>query len=69
MISEFQKEYRWLSNFWPCLIEFEGKIYPSVEHAYQAAKCCPNDWDRHQILHAKTPGDAKRFGKRARSKY
>ena len=38
MISKFDGEYRWLSNFWPCQIEYEGLVYPSVEHAYQAAK-------------------------------
>jgi|688.fasta_scaffold1143784_1 ribA/ribD-fused uncharacterized protein len=42
MISEFQGEYRFLSNFWPCVIELdiEGKhyIFPSSEHAYQASK-------------------------------
>lgn len=27
-----------LSNFWPCKIEVEGKLYPSVEHAFHAAK-------------------------------
>jgi ribA/ribD-fused uncharacterized protein len=42
MISEFQGEYRFLSNFWPCVVELyiEGKQYtfPSSEHAYQACK-------------------------------
>lgn len=37
-IEEFQGQYRFLSNFWPCEVEFEGESYPSVEHAYQAAK-------------------------------
>lgn len=37
-ISGFFGPYRWLSNFWPCKIPFEGVTYPSVEHAYQAAK-------------------------------
>jgi len=40
MINEFQGQYRFLSNFWflPNGIEYEGKIYKTVEHAYQAAK-------------------------------
>jgi predicted NAD-dependent protein-ADP-ribosyltransferase YbiA (DUF1768 family) len=38
-IQGFFGEYRWLSNFWPVKIHFEEKTYPSVEHAYQAAKC------------------------------
>ena len=38
MISKFSGDYRWLSNFWACPVEYEGITYPSVEHAYQAAK-------------------------------
>lgn len=38
MIEQFQGVYRWLSNFYPVQIEFEGRVYPSVEHAYMSAK-------------------------------
>jgi ribA/ribD-fused uncharacterized protein len=38
MIKEFQKEYRFLSNFWPCTIELDGWQYACLENAYQAAK-------------------------------
>lgn len=38
MINQFKGEYRFLSNFWLAPVEFEGVVYPSVEHAYQAAK-------------------------------
>jgi ribA/ribD-fused uncharacterized protein len=38
MISQFKDEYRFLSNFWPCAVEFEGMVFPSVEHAHVAAK-------------------------------
>jgi ribA/ribD-fused uncharacterized protein len=37
-IKGFQGEYRWLSNFWPVDIEYQGNVYPSVGNAYQAAK-------------------------------
>lgn len=37
-INEFQGEYRFLSNFWPANIELNGQKYPTVEHAYVAAK-------------------------------
>ena len=37
-IGEFQGRYRFLSNFWPATVEFEGMTYPTVEHAYQSAK-------------------------------
>lgn len=37
-ISEFQNKYRFLSNFWPISVQFDGILFPSVEHAYQTAK-------------------------------
>jgi ribA/ribD-fused uncharacterized protein len=37
-IGSFQGEFRWLSNFWPAQVTLDGRVYPSVEHAYQAAK-------------------------------
>lgn len=65
-ITAFQGEYRWLSNFWPARVTLcddirPNLIYPTVEHAYQAAKSL--DWvDRVQIQEAKSPGKAKRRG-------
>lgn len=44
MISEFQGEYRWLSNFYPCTIILEGIKYPSVEHAYMSRKSDSELW-------------------------
>lgn len=34
----YEDEYYLLSNFSAHQVEFEGKIYPTAEHAYQAAK-------------------------------
>jgi ribA/ribD-fused uncharacterized protein len=62
-IGPFTGEYRWLSNFWPCCVVFDGITYPSVEHAYQAAKTV-DTIERCKIAIAPTPGDAKRFGKK-----
>lgn len=62
-IDSFQGEYRWLSNFWPVPIKFDGETYPSVEHAYQAAKTLDKN-ERIKIKLATTPGSAKRLGKR-----
>jgi ribA/ribD-fused uncharacterized protein len=40
MITHFDNQYRFLSNFWPVQIkDKEGLVFPSVEHAYQACKC------------------------------
>ena len=62
-IESFTGEYRWLSNFWPCGLTYEGVTYPSVEHAYQAAKSL-NDEERITMSLLSRPGDAKRYGKK-----
>ena len=62
MIREFQGEYRWLSNFWPCRVVLDGAVYPSVEHAYQAAKTT-DPAERARIRVCATPGEAKRMGR------
>lgn len=61
VIKEFQGEYRWLSNFWPCNLSCAGLIYPSVENAYQAAKCLYRT-DVPQFTNL-TPGQAKRLSR------
>jgi ribA/ribD-fused uncharacterized protein len=40
-------------------------LWPTVEHAFQAAKCC-NDADKEMIRKARTPGEAKRLGRRTK---
>lgn len=61
-VTQFIKQYRFLSNFWETPVEFEGVIYPSAEHAYQAAKTLEPEY-RESILLTPTPGKAKRLGK------
>lgn len=61
MIKQFQGPYRWLSNFAPCPIEYEGLVYPTVEHAYQASKTC--DALQRKALLLLSPAGAKRKGK------
>lgn len=61
MIAEFKKEFSFLSNFYPSPIELDGLVYPTVEHAYQAAKTL-NAIHRNQIRLIKLAGHAKRFG-------
>lgn len=39
IIDSFQGDYRFLSNFWPAEVSYRDVVYPSVENAYQAAKC------------------------------
>ena len=60
-ITSFDGEYRFLSNFYPCGVLLDGQLYPSVEHAYQAAK-----FDlplRGPFQHLRTAGQAKCFAK------
>jgi ribA/ribD-fused uncharacterized protein len=42
-IESFSGENRFLSNFWPVQVEFDGEIYPSTEQAYKAAKTLDKD--------------------------
>ena len=53
--------FEFLSNFYVSSITFEGKLYPSVEHAYQAAKSL-NEETRRLIRSANNPNTAKRLG-------
>jgi predicted NAD-dependent protein-ADP-ribosyltransferase YbiA (DUF1768 family) len=63
-ILSFDGEERWLSNFWPCTVELYGEAYPSIEHAYQAAKALhPEDRKIFQSPDM-TAGQAKRSGRR-----
>jgi ribA/ribD-fused uncharacterized protein len=40
-VRGFVGDYRWLSNFYPCRVEYEGLVYRSAEGAYQSAKFPP----------------------------
>src|SRR4051812_15736717 len=61
-IAEFQGEYRFLSNFYPATVVFEGITYPTAEHAYQSAKTT-DMVQRRRIAALATPADAKREGR------
>lgn len=62
-IDSFFGKYRFLSNFWPCEIEYEGIIYPSTEHAFQAAKTL-DEKKRLEIARLDgLPAIAKKVGK------
>lgn len=62
-ILEFEGNYRFLSNFWPSKVVLDGKEYPSVEHAFQAAKTL-DDQQREEIRLSKSPADAKKLGRK-----
>lgn len=56
-------QYRFLSNFYMHPVEYEGILYPSSEHAYQAAKTLDPTL-RQVIANMKTPGETKKAGRR-----
>lgn len=62
MINSFSGENHFLSNFSASEVWLDGKSYPSVEHAYQAAKTIA-DAQREMIRNAPTPKEAKRLGR------
>jgi ribA/ribD-fused uncharacterized protein len=62
-IPSFHGEYRFLSNFWPARVGFGAYQFPTVEHAYQAAKCKSHN-EIVRFVVCRTPGDAKRLGQR-----
>ena len=64
MIDRFAGKYRFLSNFHPSALWHDGILYPTVEHAYQAAKTDDREW-RLRISKCATPGQAKRLGRSA----
>jgi len=62
MINSFQGEHRFLSNFWPAPVRYGGLDFPTVEHAYVAAKTLDFNL-RMQIAAVPTPGQVKRLGR------
>jgi ribA/ribD-fused uncharacterized protein len=52
------------NNFSAHVIEFRGKLYPTCEHAYQAAKCTDPD-GQEAIRNARSPLQAKALAKEA----
>jgi hypothetical protein len=61
-IDRFSDAYRWLSNFWPCKVEYEGVIYPSVENAYHAAKT--TDIEARKKFETISAKEAKKEGRK-----
>lgn len=59
----FRGPYAFLSNFHDAPVKLDGVTYPSVEHAYMAAKTT-NPIQRMAIYSCKTPADAKRMGRK-----
>lgn len=61
-ILRFTGEYDWLSNFYPAEFVWDRIVWPSSEHAYQAAKTTDRNI-RLSISHLSNAKEAKRIGK------
>jgi ribA/ribD-fused uncharacterized protein len=67
MIDHFDGDFKFLSNFYPSEVELSNIMFPTVEHAYQAAKT--DDWDeRAKMSLIPTAGQAKRAGQKLKLK-
>ena len=60
-VEGFVRDFRFLSNFYPSPVEVDRITYPTVEHAYQAAKTSDR-LERQAIATLASPGAAKRAG-------
>ena len=63
IIDSFHGEYAFLSNYYVSPIFYDGILYPTVEHAFQAAKTTVFI-QRIIIANKKTPGQAKCAGRK-----
>ncbi|MBO0822258.1 MAG: GTP cyclohydrolase II [Actinobacteria bacterium] len=62
IIDQFTGEWSFLSNYYPVVVRFEGDLYASVEHAYQAAKTTDGQV-RRDIRSTLDPDRAKELGR------
>jgi ribA/ribD-fused uncharacterized protein len=62
VITSFTGKHFFLSNFYPVRVTYEGRVYPTAEHAYVAAKTT-DEKVREHISMIPTPGEVKRFGR------
>lgn len=61
-ITNFHGENFFLSNFYPSNVEWDGEIYPTVEHAFQAAKTLDAE-ERRAVQGATMAAQAKHIGR------
>ena len=64
-IRTFKNKNAFLSNFYPVFVYYEGMGFPSVEHAFQAAKT--NDLETRELfMIVPTAKEAKSFGRQVK---
>jgi ribA/ribD-fused uncharacterized protein len=60
-ITEFRKEYFFLSNFYPCLVFYNGLMFKNSEAAYMSCKN-DNKEDHIKLASFKTAREARDYG-------
>lgn len=65
MIDKFRGKYMFLSNFEPCKIVYKGRVFSTVEHAFQAAKCL-DETEMKLFCFVDTPAEAKKWGRQVK---
>ena len=60
-VCGFRKEYRFLSNFYPCTVYFNRVLYRTSEHAFQASKTFDMNM-REKIFLCPSAKEAKKLG-------
>jgi len=63
-IDKFDGNWGCYSNFWPVIVKLDGIEYPSVEHAFQAAKTLDPKYRVGFQNSSVSPGDAKKMGRK-----
>ncbi len=61
IVDRFRGSYAFLSNFYPAKVRLDGEEYPTIEHAYQAAKT-QDPLARRVIRIMETPALARAAG-------
>lgn len=64
-VTSFSGDYAFLSNFYRADVQLDKKVYPTTEHAFQAAKTL-EPGERRMIQLSGTPGIAKRLGRKVK---
>lgn len=65
VIGPFEGDYRYLSNFAPISVRYDGTEFATSEHAYQAAKARDEPELYEQIADSTEPDESKRLGRKA----
>ncbi|MCU0496553.1 MAG: NADAR family protein [Anaerolineae bacterium] len=63
MITSFRDKYHFLSNFYHTPLTWEGDEYPTIEHAFQAAKT-DHPEERRRLRETPSPLVVKRLGRK-----